>query len=384
MIFLRNFKSKTFNTYKFISVFLVIVVAFLIVGIVRAVTPNPGHPWTEVGDGLFAITGPTVARTYTFPDANATVLTTNALVSVAQGGTGAATLTGLVKGNGTSAFTAAVSGTDYVVPSVTTLSSLVSVGTLTTGTWNASLIGLAFGGTNANLTASNGGIVYSTASAFAILGGTATAGQILRSGASAAPTWSTATYPATAGTSGNVLASDGTNWVSTAPDDQVMYSPIGLYAATLTAVTALTTGTTYFEYVGVAGKAYTTCTVLTNVTTLAATITWAEVAVFKGAPVLNGNASLTRLGFTNVATTYNSTGRKSTAVTVTAAAGDNLWVAYGSTATTPFQIRGLLADDIQSGVFQTATVRPSTASSPQATTLGGATAIPGWVSMKCQ
>jgi hypothetical protein len=32
---------------------------------------------------------------------------------VAQGGTGAATLTGVIKGNGTSAFTAATAGTDY-------------------------------------------------------------------------------------------------------------------------------------------------------------------------------------------------------------------------------------------------------------------------------
>lgn len=38
-------------------------------------------------------------------------------VAVAQGGTGATTLTGLVKGNGTSAFTAAVAGTDYLSPS---------------------------------------------------------------------------------------------------------------------------------------------------------------------------------------------------------------------------------------------------------------------------
>lgn len=35
-------------------------------------------------------------------------------VAVAYGGTGATTLTGLVKGNGTSAFTAAVAGTDYL------------------------------------------------------------------------------------------------------------------------------------------------------------------------------------------------------------------------------------------------------------------------------
>lgn len=37
-------------------------------------------------------------------------------ISVAKGGTGTTTLTGLVKGNGTSAFTAAVAGTDYLSP----------------------------------------------------------------------------------------------------------------------------------------------------------------------------------------------------------------------------------------------------------------------------
>ena len=38
-------------------------------------------------------------------------------LAVADGGTGATTLTGLVKGNGTSAFSAAVAGTDYLSPS---------------------------------------------------------------------------------------------------------------------------------------------------------------------------------------------------------------------------------------------------------------------------
>lgn len=38
-------------------------------------------------------------------------------IGVAYGGTGATTLTGLVKGNGTSAFSAAVAGTDYLSPS---------------------------------------------------------------------------------------------------------------------------------------------------------------------------------------------------------------------------------------------------------------------------
>jgi len=40
-------------------------------------------------------------------------------VAVANGGTGATTLTGVLKGNGTSAFTAAVDGTDYLSPNAT-------------------------------------------------------------------------------------------------------------------------------------------------------------------------------------------------------------------------------------------------------------------------
>ncbi len=76
---------------------------------------------------------------------------------------------------------------------------------------------LSSGGTNASLTASNGGIFYSTSTAGAILSGTATANQVLLSGASTTPTWSTATYPSTAGTSGNILTSNGTNWSSAPP-----------------------------------------------------------------------------------------------------------------------------------------------------------------------
>jgi hypothetical protein len=38
-------------------------------------------------------------------------------LAVADGGTGASTLTGVLKGNGTSAFTAATAGTDYLAPS---------------------------------------------------------------------------------------------------------------------------------------------------------------------------------------------------------------------------------------------------------------------------
>jgi hypothetical protein len=73
--------------------------------------------------------------------------------------------------------------------------ALLAATSLTLG-WTGQL-SLTRGGTNASLVASNGGIVYSTATAFAILSGTATANQVLLSGSSAAPAWSTATYPAT-------------------------------------------------------------------------------------------------------------------------------------------------------------------------------------------
>jgi hypothetical protein len=42
---------------------------------------------------FFAIAGPTALRTYTFPDASATILTTNAAVTIPQGGTGQTTAT---------------------------------------------------------------------------------------------------------------------------------------------------------------------------------------------------------------------------------------------------------------------------------------------------
>lgn len=60
------------------------------------------------GNAFFAVSGPaTSTKTYTLPNASTTILTTNSVVTVAQGGTGTNTLTGVLKGNGTSAFSAA-------------------------------------------------------------------------------------------------------------------------------------------------------------------------------------------------------------------------------------------------------------------------------------
>jgi len=102
------------------------------------------------------------------------------------------------------------------VPSIATdIPTAVTIGSAYIYRASGTDVPLADGGTNASLTASVGGIVYSTASAMAILSGTATAGQMLQSGASAAPTWSTATFPSTATSAGTILRADGTNWVAT-------------------------------------------------------------------------------------------------------------------------------------------------------------------------
>jgi hypothetical protein len=73
-------------------------------------------------------------------------------------------------------------------------------------------VSLGDGGTGASLTASNGGIFYSNASTGAILAGTATAAQMLQSGASSAPTWSSTTWPAST-TTNQLLYSTTTDTV---------------------------------------------------------------------------------------------------------------------------------------------------------------------------
>jgi len=69
-------------------------------GVGLAVTPSGGATMTTGG-----------VVTVNLAHAN-----TTGVVAVAKGGTGAVTLTGLVKGNGTSAMTAAAVGSDYLAP----------------------------------------------------------------------------------------------------------------------------------------------------------------------------------------------------------------------------------------------------------------------------
>ena len=104
-------------------------------------------------------------------------------LNVAHGGTGAATLTGVLIGNGTSAVTASAQ------------------------------LPLASGGTNANLTAVNGGLVWSDASKLNILAA-GVSGQVLTSNGAAAPSWSVPVVVADLGQIGTVAVGTGTTTVS--------------------------------------------------------------------------------------------------------------------------------------------------------------------------
>jgi hypothetical protein len=76
---------------KVLSKFIIInstLVGILLFGITlsifltaKATTPNPGHPWTDIGNGLWeASNTQTSLRSFVFPDTNATILTSSSSV----------------------------------------------------------------------------------------------------------------------------------------------------------------------------------------------------------------------------------------------------------------------------------------------------------------
>lgn len=185
--------------------------------------------------------------------------------------------------------------------------------------WQGNVVGLAYGGTNANLTAVAGGVVYSGASALAI-SASGTSGQVLQSNGSSAPTWVTPTAYAsvtddttTNGTRYPLFANQTTGNLSTeyTSSTKLQFNPsTGVFTATqfsgsgagLTSIpnsalnnSSITVGSTAISLGGTA----TTIAGLTSVTS----------TTFVGA--LTGNASsattaTTATNATNIAITDNT------------------------------------------------------------------------------
>lgn len=106
------------------------------------------------------------------------------------------------------------------------------------------LVAMSQGGTNANLVADNGGVVYSTASALTILTHTATANKPLLSGASTTPSWAAITYPTSANSGGIPYFSSSTVMASSAAltaNQLIIGGGAGATPATLGALGTVTT-----------------------------------------------------------------------------------------------------------------------------------------------
>lgn len=147
----------------------------------------------------------------------------------------------------TAANAVVVTGATGVPSEATDLPTAVTIGTAYIYRVGGTDVALADGGLNASLAASNGGIFYSTDTAGAVLAGTATAGQMLRSGASSAPSWSTATYPATTGAN-QLLYSSAANvvgGVATASSAVLVTDASGVPSEATDIPTAVTIGGAY-------------------------------------------------------------------------------------------------------------------------------------------
>ncbi len=195
-------------------------------------------------------------------------------LAVPNGGTGVATLTGIVKGNGTSAFSAAVAGTDYIDPAglaayaqpldadLTALAALATTG-LVARTGAGTVAARTLTQPAAGITVTNGGGVagnptLALANDLAALEGLASTGIAVRT---AADTWAQRTIT---GTASQITVTNG-NGVSGNPT-------LALDLAALDA-----------RYVDVAGDTMTGPLVLPAGSTGADSLRWPHMGMFSAA-----------------------------------------------------------------------------------------------------
>lgn len=177
-------------------------------GVVGLITAAPTEPLL-IYNGTsnqhltrFVMANTAADRTVTFQDSSGTMAYLSDVAGVVTSAQGTANQV-LVNGTSGAATTGAVILTlpqNINTTSSPTFAALTLTAPLT----------LTNGGTSKALTASNGGIVYTDSDSMEILAGTATAGQMVRSSVSSAPTWSTTVWPNTT-TINQILYSSSAN-----------------------------------------------------------------------------------------------------------------------------------------------------------------------------
>lgn len=202
-------------------------------------------PSSGGGGGSGTVTGPASsisgAIAY-FGDTSGTVIAQYTSVPIGRGGTSniivaAAGGVGYGTASGISLSLPGASGT-FLKSSGTTAPNFAAI-TLSGDV--TGILGLANGGTNANITASHGGVAFSTASAISLTA-VSVSGQVLIGQGSAAPVWQSQTYTQTQGTRQIAITiSAGQQIIPAAAYDSAIFVSGSGGAVTVTATTPIST-----------------------------------------------------------------------------------------------------------------------------------------------
>ena len=184
----------------------------------------------------------------------------------------------------------------------------------TNSVWQGTAVGLAYGGTNASITAAAGAVVYSTASALGVTAA-GTSGQVLTSAGSSAPTW-TSQSSLTVGTA--TTATTATN-ISGGSAGYIMYQ--------------IDTNQTGFIAPGTAGYVLQSTGASTAPSWVTSDITIGSTAITVG------TTSTSLAGLTSINATSGATSFFATPTSPVAFAGaTTLTLGYGSTASSTTNI----------------------------------------------
>jgi hypothetical protein len=184
----------------------------------------------------------------------------------------------------------------------------------TNSVWQGTTIGLAYGGTNANITAAAGAVVYSTSSALGVTAA-GTSGQVLTSAGSSAPSW-TSQSSLTVGTA--TTATTATNIAGGSAGQLIIQQDTNLS----TFISAGASGT----FLRSAGAGYAPEWASGNITIGSTTVSFGDTST--------SLAGLTAINATSGATAFFATPTSPVAF----AGATTLTIGYGSTASSTTNI----------------------------------------------